>query len=203
MDQHDSFVALAQRLRAGDQDAAAQVVRRFTGRLIALARAELDARIRAKVDPEDVVQSAYRSFFTRCDAGPFDCATWDELWSLLALITLRKCFNRLAYFRAQCRDVASEVVPGAREEEGEGLWQAIDREPTPPEAAILAETVEQLLRGVDPDDRAIVELSLQGYSAQEVGARLGRAERTVRRVRELIKRRLRRMQEHDLHDRVG
>jgi RNA polymerase sigma-70 factor (ECF subfamily) len=60
-----------------------------------------------------------------------------------------------------------------------------------------------LLREVDPDDCAIVELSLQGYSAEEVGAQLGRAERTVRRVRELTKRRLRRMQEHDLHDRVG
>jgi RNA polymerase sigma-70 factor (ECF subfamily) len=192
MDEHDSFSELMDRLRAGDQDAATAVFRRFTGRLIALARAELDARTRGKVDPEDVVQSAYRSFFTRVDAGQFEVATWDELWALLTVITVRKCMNRARYFRAGRRDARVEIAPGT-----EGLGDpilAVDREPTPSEAAMLAETIEQLLRGFDPDDRAIVELSLQGYTTPEIGARLGFAERTVRRVRERLKRRLHRWQ---------
>ena len=198
MDQHDSFAGLMGRLRAGDQDAATALFRRFTGRLIALAGARLDARTRGKVDPEDVVQSTYRSFFARAEAGQFDVATWDELWGLLAVITMRKCTNRARYFRAGRRDARAEVAPGPGAEGPDALILAIDREPTPSEAAILAETVEQLLRGLDPEDRAIVELSLQGYTTPENGARLGFAERTVRRVRDRLKRRLQRLQAEDV-----
>ena len=194
MEHDDSFTLLAARLRAGDQGAATEVFRRFAGRLIALARTELDARLRRKVDPEDVVQSVYRSFFTRYHAGQFDLATWDSLWRLLTVITVRKCLNRAEYYLAKCRNVAGEVDPAPGRRRRCGPSEAIDREPTPLEAAVLAETVEQIMRGFEGDDRAIIELSLQGYSAPEISARLGRAERTVRRVREHVKTRLRRMQ---------
>jgi RNA polymerase sigma factor (sigma-70 family) len=54
--------------------------------------------------------------------------------------------------------------------------------------------VEQMMRGLDPDDRAIIELSLQEYPVREISERLGLSERTVRRVRERTEKRLRRMQ---------
>src|SRR5262245_40662511 len=70
-------------------------------------------------------------------------------------------------------------------------WRdAVGREPTPDEAAVLAETVEQLLRGLDGDERSVVELSLQGYTTQEISETLGRAERSVRRLRERVRKRL-------------
>jgi RNA polymerase sigma-70 factor (ECF subfamily) len=194
MEQHDSFIEVAELLRAGDQGAATEVFRRFAGRLIALARTELDTRLRRKEDPEDVVQSVYRSFFTRYHAGQFDFATWDALWSLLTVITVRKCMGRAEHYHAQRRSVAGEVDAESTSDAADGLAPAIDREPTPLEAAVLAETVEHMMRGLESDDRAIVELSLQGYTAPEIGARLGFAERTVRRVRERIKKRLQRMQ---------
>jgi RNA polymerase sigma-70 factor, ECF subfamily len=190
----DSFVELEARLRAGDQGAASEVFRRFARRLIGLARAELDRRLQCKEDPEDIVQSVYRSFFTRHRAGQFDLRNWDSLWTLLTVITVRKCCNRSDYYLAKCRNVASEVAPSSRGEDLAGLSEAIDREPTPLEAAILAETIERLMRGLDGDERAIIELRLQGYSVPEIGERLGRAERTVRRICEYFKVRLRRMQ---------
>ena len=146
------------------------------------------------MDPEDVVQSVYRSFFTRYQAGQFDFATWDALWSLLTVITVRKCLNRAEYYLAKCRNVTSEVDAAAWGDATAGLSEAIDREPTPLEAAVLAETVEQMMRGLEPEDRTIIELSLQGYTAAEISARVGLAERTVGRVRERIKKRLQRMQ---------
>ena len=90
-DPHSSFDGVMADLRAGDQAAAAAVFRRFATRLAGLAGAKLDARLRGKVDPDDVLQSVYRSFFGRHAAGQFDFDGWDGLWSLLTTITVRKC----------------------------------------------------------------------------------------------------------------
>jgi RNA polymerase sigma-70 factor (ECF subfamily) len=46
-------------------------------------------------------------------------------------------------------------------------------------------------------ERPIIELSLQGYSAAEISQQLGRAERSVRRLRERLKRQLERRQNSD------
>jgi RNA polymerase sigma-70 factor (ECF subfamily) len=185
-----SFEGLAERLRSGNAAAAAEVVGRLAARLNALARAQLDTWVRRKVDPEDVVQSVFRSFFTRFEAGRFGVASWDALWGLLAVIAARKCVNKAEFFGAKRRAASAEAETPS--------WAdgpaAVDPGPTPVEAAVLAETVEQLLRGFDGDDRAIVELSLQGHTTREISDRLGLSERTVRRFRERLKRRLERMQ---------
>jgi RNA polymerase sigma-70 factor (ECF subfamily) len=163
---------------------------RFTRRLIGLARVHLGAKLQHKFDPEDVVQSAYKSFFLRYGDDELAGQGPDALWNLLTVITLRKCADRIRYHRADCRDVTREAPTSPDEP---APWrEAVGREPTPEHAAVLAETVEQILRGVEPAERAIVELSLQGYSAQEVSQQLGRAERSVRRLRERLKRQLQR-----------
>jgi RNA polymerase sigma-70 factor (ECF subfamily) len=174
------------RLRARDQAAATEVFRRFAARLVGLARSKLDPQTRRKVDPEDVVQSAYRSFFTRYGAGSLAISTWNELWCVLTVITVRKCSNQVTHFRAGRRSVSRETSAHTWED----FVGAIDREPTASEAAMLAETVERLMLGLNPDDRAIIELSLQGYTVPEISARLGPSERTVRRLRERVRLRL-------------
>jgi RNA polymerase sigma-70 factor (ECF subfamily) len=152
---------------------------RFTCRLVGLARRQLGGLLRHKVDPEDVVQSVYKSFLLRYGAEMLAGEDEGGLWALLARITLRKCADRARYHRAGRRDAAREA---AGDDEA---WQDVaGREPTPEEAAALAETVERLFRGLGADERAILELSLQGYSTQEISERLGRAERSVRRTRE-------------------
>jgi RNA polymerase sigma-70 factor (ECF subfamily) len=190
----DSFDRLMARLSAGDDEAARLVFQRFAARLVALARSRLDRRLQAKVDPEDVLQSVYKSFFLRHARGKFEFESWDSLWGLLTLITVRKC-NRLAeHFHAGTRDVRAEVSsPLAADDSGCG-WEALDREPTPEQAAMLAETVEKLLQGLEPRERDIVTLGLQGYTAPEISDQLHRPERSVYRVLERVKKRLQRMQ---------
>jgi RNA polymerase sigma-70 factor (ECF subfamily) len=141
----------------------------------------LSAALRQKEDPEDVVQSAFKSFFRRQAGRPYDLAGWDNLWSLLALITVRKCQDRAAAFGAARRDVSREAVAAV---------DVFARDPTPSEAAMLAETLEGVLRGLDERDRKLVVLSLQGYTVPEVSAELGCTERTVYRVLARVKKRL-------------
>jgi RNA polymerase sigma-70 factor (ECF subfamily) len=189
MPAEDSFADVMARLRVGDEEAAAQVFRRFTHRLIALARAHLDGRLRQKVDPEDVLQSAYKSFFLRHADGELALGGWDGLWALLALITARKCGRYAQRFHAARRDVRAEVAPAGGADES-GVVEAFSDEPSPAEAVMLSELVEQLLRDLGERDGAILTLALQGYSAAEISAQLDRPGRTVYRVLERIKARL-------------
>jgi RNA polymerase sigma-70 factor (ECF subfamily) len=163
----------------------------FTRRLIGLARNHLHLQLQNKVDPEDVVQSAYKSFVLRYGDDAFNRVKLDGLWGLLSVITLRKCADRVRHYSAERRNVSREAAAPA---EGNEPWRdVLGREPTPEHAAALAEVVERLLAELSPPERPIVELSLQGYSTREVSEQLGRAERSVRRVRERVRERLERL----------
>jgi RNA polymerase sigma-70 factor (ECF subfamily) len=191
---NDSFPRFLVRLQARDGEAAREVFRRFTTQLIALTRRRFAPAFRYKVDPEDVVQSVYKSFFLRYGQGRIEVDNWNGLWGLLTLITLRKCAERVAYHRAGCRDLAREAAVPTGAEDG-ALWlETAGREPTPLQAAELRETVDRLLADLNEDDRLVIELSLQGYNVREISERLDRVERTVRRTRERIRIRLERMQ---------
>jgi RNA polymerase sigma-70 factor (ECF subfamily) len=169
--------------------ASREVFERFTRRLIALARSHIHAKLQHKVDAEDVVQSAYKSLVLRYGDDVLRTQRLDSLWSLLSLITLRKCADRVRHFHADCRDVAREN-PADGGSQFSGLREAIGREPMPEHAAALSEIIEEILRELTPAERPIIELSLQGYSTSEVSEQLGRAERSVRRIRERVKHRL-------------
>jgi RNA polymerase sigma-70 factor (ECF subfamily) len=182
MDPHDSFPEVEGKLRDGDQEAAARVFRVFATKLIGLARTKLDIRIRRKEDPDDVVQSVFRSFFTRHRDGEYDLATWNSLWSLLTVITVRKCQSRAKHYGMKRRDVKREVDAAPQEGAAAGQGEPISPEPSPIENCVARETEAEMMRGLKPEDRKIIELSLQGHSSPEISALLGRPERTVRRV---------------------
>lgn len=189
MPEHE--IGVEQGLFAAPDDRAA--FDRFTRRLVGLARSHLDARLQHKIEPEDVVQSVYRSFFLRYGQDLPENQPLEGLWPLLTLITVRKCADRVRYYQAERRKVTREAVAAGGDEDRPLPWQeAVSREPTPEHAAVLAETLENLLAKLDADERPIIELSLQGFSTQEVSERLGRAERSVRRLRERVRKQLER-----------
>jgi RNA polymerase sigma-70 factor, ECF subfamily len=182
-----SFDELMARVRAGDDAAESAVFRRYARRLVGLAARQFDSRTRERIDVEDAVLSACKSFFLRCRQDAFDVADWEELWAILAMITLRKCHTRREHARAARRDVDRERS-GAEVGDLEDLLA--DRSPSPEEAAMLSELVEQLFTATEPVDRPIVELILAGYTAEEVARRCDCSVRTVGRVRQRAKQRL-------------
>ncbi len=189
MPAESSFAAVMTRLRAGEASAAREIFDRFASRLIGLARVHLDCKVRQKVDPEDILQSACKSFFVRFAQDQFDLTSWDSLWALLTVMTVRKCNRWTAYFRTGKRNVNAEAtpLPGS---DSEPDWQALAPEPTPAEAVLLADLVEGLLREQFPENRPIVSLALQGHSAAEISRQLNRPERTVSRVLKKVRERL-------------
>jgi RNA polymerase sigma factor (sigma-70 family) len=186
----DGFDDLIVRLRSGDDAAETLVFRRYVRRLIALASRQFDAWIRDRADVENVVLSAYKSFFLRNRRGGIDPADWDEMWSLLAMMTVQKCTKRRKHLRAARRDAGRDVR--ADEASERSAWLP-DRAPSPEEAVVLTETVDRLFQAMTPEDRPIVEQILLGYTVAEVAQRLDCSDRTVRRVRQRARHRLERL----------
>jgi RNA polymerase sigma-70 factor (ECF subfamily) len=187
-----SFNDLLKELRRQDANSAQRVFDRFQRRLIVLARDKLDSRVRQKLDPEDIIQSVFGTVFRRLAEGQFRLESWDSLWALLTCITVRKCDKWRDYYHAARRNIGAEIT--ARVSEGESLtgWEFIDREPTPAEAATLAEMVQKLLHGLDNGEQEIAGLILQGLSPSEVCERVGSTQSKVYRVRRLVRDRLER-----------
>jgi RNA polymerase sigma-70 factor (ECF subfamily) len=174
-----SFDDLAARLKSGDPAAAEEIFRRYAHRLIGLAGKRLVGAIRQKVDAEDLVQSAFKSFFRAQEGSAVEVHDWHSLWSLLATITLRKVGYQIRHFLTDKRNVHREA-PTAPAAEGSDIGiEALAREPTPLEAAMLAENVEHILDALEGKARDVIELSLQGWTPAEISAKVGLTERTV------------------------
>lgn len=174
-----------------DDAAAREVFRRYAARLIQLARVRLDRRTRQKVDPEDVIQSVFRSFFTRQAQGRFDLTSWDDLWSLLVVITIRKCRRQAVALRAGRRDVRRELHASQLPEPDPAMLETAGAEPSPQEVVSLIETLERLLSGAGAVERRILELRLEGYTPPEIATEVGGiSERKVYRVLAQARKRL-------------
>src|SRR5262249_30496366 len=138
--------------------------RRYADRLIALARSRLPGKLARRVDPEDVVQSAYRSFFADARAGRYDPERGGDLWRLLVAITLHKLRDQLDRHAAAKRSVAAERNFGS-EDSLHRLQQylAADK-PSPAQALAMVDAVETIMRELTSDHRRILELRLQGHN---------------------------------------
>lgn len=161
------------RSRDGDEDASREIFERYLARLTALARSRLAPRLAGRTDPEDIVLSAYRSFFVGARDGRFVLQRSGDLWRLLVSITLHKLYRQVKRHSAESRDVQREKML----EEA----HALSREPTVDEAVALADELEAILKPLDPLLRRVLELRLQGQSLEEIAAITMRSERTVRR----------------------
>jgi RNA polymerase sigma factor (sigma-70 family) len=178
---------LIARWQAGDQQAAAELFGRYANRLIALARSRLSARLAHRVDPEDVVQSVCRSFFADAREGRYAIERGGDLWQLLVTMTLHKVQDQGKRHARAKRDIGRETNFGS-EDSLVGLHANLrTREPSPLEAVELTEQVEQIMRGLKPNYRRILELRLQGYNIDEIAAETQTGERTVRRVLDQVK----------------
>ena len=174
---------------AGEDEAADVIFARYMGRLTRLARSRLCARLAARVEPEDVVLSAYRSFFVRARAGEFALVRGGDLWRLLAAIALHKVRRQHALHFAARRTVTREAKARPLVVDGP-LAVAEAHEPGPDEAAALAEELELCLAALPADQRRVVELRLSGTEVDRIASDIGRTERTVRRILELARSRL-------------
>jgi RNA polymerase sigma factor (sigma-70 family) len=171
--------------RSGDEFAATVLVRRYMARLTSLASSRLSKKLARRVDAEDVVLSAWRSFFVATGRNQVDVPDDDNLWPLLVTMTLRKLARQAARHSADRRSINAE------ENRADDLdWPAVvARDPTPAEAAMVTDEIENLMSALSPSDREILTLRLQGEQHAAIAAAVDCSERTVRRSLQRIRKR--------------
>ena len=138
-----------------------------------------------RVEPEDIVQSAYRSFFRRA-GDRYELEKSGDLWRLLAAITISKLRGQVEFHTAKKRGVYLEQSVSTSQS-CVIAPEAIVEEPRPEEAAALLEELTSVLSTLQPFQRQILELALQNQSIEEIGEAVQRSQRTVRRTLQQIR----------------
>jgi RNA polymerase sigma factor (sigma-70 family) len=169
-------------LRAGDSVVLGDFCRHYGELLHSLAQKHLPRALQRRVGPEDVVQSVCRTFLMRAQRGEFQLTDGDDLWGLLCAITLTKVREQTRYHLRQRRGLDREqpLTPG--QSSSDSGPQPVAPGTSPAEAAAFADQFQQLIAGLDEEERQVVDLKLQNCTHEEIATRLGCSERTVRRL---------------------
>jgi len=178
----------------GDPQVAAEFWGQYGARLQGLAAKHLTARLYRRVAPEDVIQSVCRTFWRRAQLGQFELADSESLWRLLCAITLTKVREKARFHQRQKRQLDREYSPSPGADASRAPIGRVEApDPSPAEAAEFAEELQQLLAGMDDEERQLVEFKLEQHTNPEIAEKLGCSERTVRRILHRVQSRMKRM----------
>lgn len=177
--------SLLLRFKEGSQDAATELYLRYAKRLQALAKAQTGDQLATRFDPEDVVQSVFRTFFRRAVERGYQVPAGEELWQLLLVLALNKIRSLATYHRAQKRDVARTDHPQHLEN-----TYTISAENDELAYDTMRMVVDELVAGLPAPQDKIVQLRIEGYEIGQIAEMSGRSKRTVERTLQQFRSRL-------------
>jgi DNA-directed RNA polymerase specialized sigma24 family protein len=181
-------------LKDGDPQAAEQLWNIYFVRMVKVARCKLHSAPGRMADEEDVALSAFKSFCRGTQDGRFpELLERDDPWPLLLALTTHKAIDLLRYERRAKRGGPGQHdagVAGPPEvlAPGVGLSQLTSKEPDPEAAFQVAEECQQILNRLsDSILRAVALWKIEGFTTEEIAAKLGCTTRTVERKLQLIR----------------
>jgi len=170
------FEDLIRRVRAGDQDAAAELVRDYEPAIRRVVRLRLqDARLRRAFDSMDVCQSVLGSFFVRAALGQYDLSSPDQLLKLLAQMARHKVTDQVRRHRAGQRDVRRV------RDDSQALVRAAASEPSPSVQVAGRELLDEVRRRLSPDELDLAEQRALGREWAEIAAERGEGAEALRK----------------------
>jgi RNA polymerase sigma factor (sigma-70 family) len=177
------FQTLMQQLRAGSQEAASELAKKYGSHVRRAVRDRMRGELRPKYDSVDFEQQVWKSFFAEAHSLP-DLQDPAQLISYLVGMARHKVADEGRHLLTQKRDAQREVRIDERAAEA-GPHPA-SRDPTPSAVAVFHEELELLVSNQPPEVRRLVELKMQGMTNHEIAEALGVHERTVRRMTERL-----------------
>jgi RNA polymerase sigma factor (sigma-70 family) len=174
------------RWRHGDEEAATLLFLRYYRRLTLLARSRLSRSMRRRIDPQDVVQSALRSFFLHAQTDRFHIHRDDDLWRVLATFTIHHVLRQVEFHQAGRRDFHREQTLSGNDFAAQQPPYSQHKAVSVAADAEIAEELETFAAHLGPDERRVLELHLQNCSREEIANLIHRSTRTVRRILERV-----------------
>ncbi len=169
MSDSETFLDLLQRVRAGDQSAASELVRQFEPELRRAVRVRLsDPRLRRVIDSVDVCQSVLANFFVRVSVGEFDLRQPEQLLHLLMVMVRNKLRDKARRQQAVKRD--QRRLDARAEADLDGLP---GREPTPAQVAEWRDLLAEVRRLLTDEERFLADQRALGREWAEIAAGLG------------------------------
>ncbi len=180
--------ALIEQFRKGQMDASTRLYLKYVDRLLGLTSKKTGAELARKVDPEDIVQSVFRTFFRRVEEGLYDVPEGEDIWKLLLVIGLNKIRTVAVYHKAAKRDLRRTRVDSSSDEY---LSQSDERDEMA--FASLKIVIDDVMSDMLEVNRQIITQRIEGYEVSEIAANLNRSKRTVERVLQDFRTRLAKM----------
>jgi len=182
-----SFDDLIARVRAGDEAAAAELVREYEPEIRREIHFRLtDPSLRRIVESVDICQSVLASFFARAALGQFDLVEPRQLIRLLLTMAQNKVREWARRQHAERRDRRREqpldsAGPGA---------EILAPGPSPSQVVAGAELLEEFRKRLSDEERQIADRRAAGLDWSEISKELGsspdalrkRLERALNRV---------------------
>ena len=159
---------LIRRVRARDERAAEELVRRFEPLIRREIRLGLvDPRLRRLFDSMDVCQSVLGSFFVRMGAGQYDVDEPGQLVRLLVAISRKKLASAARHYCRRRRDL--------RREDGGAVDMArvAGSDPSPSRMLSARELLERFRSGLDEEERRLLDFRTGGMAWGEIALRTG------------------------------
>ena len=176
MPDENRFQDLIRRVRDRDQEAAAELVRRYENAIRRVIRIHLrDTRMRRVLDSMDICQSVLASFFVRTALGQYELETPEQLLHLLTSITRNKLTNQANRLRAQRRDIRREAIIG------DDANRVLDPASDPSEQASAKEILEKVRARLDESERYLAEQRALGRGWKELAEELGGTDVALRK----------------------
>ncbi len=168
MSRSNDFSETVRRIRGGDQEAAAELVRKYEPLIRREVRLHLeDRRLLRTFDSVDISQSVLASFFLRTAAGQYDLDSPAQLTQLLVRMTRNKLASAARKAYQFCRDTR-------KTEYDDGVLQQIAADDSTPSANFAtAEMLEALRERLTVDERQLANLRRDGLSWNDIAGRLG------------------------------
>ena len=153
--------------------------------------------IAVKVDSDDVVQSIFRTFFRRAAVGDYDVPDDMDLWNLLVTISLNKIREIGRYYRRARRDIGKSV-PLSETTVG-NLTAGADEVA----CQVLEMVVDEAIAALPEAQQRIIRLHIEGWNVPEIAADTQRSKRTVERVLQEFRLKLKEQIQSDHSDRAA
>lgn len=171
-----SFTDFIQRIRAGDDQAAEELVRRYEPIICREVRLRIeDERLNRAFDSMDVCQSVLASFFVRAATGEYDLDEPQNLVRLLVTMARNKLASKVRQEHRQRRD--NRRVAGT---DPDAMDELTDGQPSPSEILSRRELLERMRSALTDEEREIANLRSQGLAWEQIAERLGGSGNTRR-----------------------